>query len=422
MLSLSMTISGQGIIGLEECREAALKRSDIEGYLSVDYQFIKAKGRYLFSEKLPTAFAFGYFTTQSDVPDPNSALEFGFDFTPMSHQTYRTGLMVKQLLYDGGEVKSKISLLDVELSKRKSEIYRQQLALEEQVDELFFNSIALDREMEMVERYLSLLDEKVEELHSLFEEGKLLVTELIKGEVAREKVAIKLETTKEKVRQARAALSIITGIEIGEEQQLLLPDISLIEKVFEDPFHREVELANEGLKGVEKLAKAKVMPTLEVFGVVGVAKPGLDFFDNSPRRYGVAGFSLTVPISGWRDYNRYRASVAQQQKSLALIERSGELERDLKVDFYSREVERVTDEIRRELELAKKEGELVDRYEELFSVGEVSFSDYSTALNEKLSSDIKIELMKLQLMKIKIDRGRVVTEIDLDRVEWNETQ
>ena len=96
-LHFSKDLLGQSSFTLKQCRDYAINNSSITDMSAVVSTISDSQGELLRKLVTPSATGFAIFSYQSDTPNPNSALNAGFDFIPLSKEQYRTGIAVSRI-------------------------------------------------------------------------------------------------------------------------------------------------------------------------------------------------------------------------------------------------------------------------------------------------------------------------------------
>ena len=403
-------VNAQNVITLDRCRELAIDNHGIGHKNQVLRLEAEAKVSYLKKMVKPQVSAFIVFSYQSDVPDPNSALEFGFDFIPLAKDQYRSGFLVKQQLYDGGEFRYKRELVGLDKEVEINELYKERVLLENSVDDLFFTILLFSKSLQIIDSQIYMIEEQVGNAKALYDNGKVLITDVMQLELALDELKFQRDDIVSKDLQVRGVLSAVTGKEIGVGDSLVVPYAMTQPEQLPDPFDKRLEIENLRNASSSRLSLAMARPRAYFFGVGGYARPGLDLFDNSPNVYGVAGISLVIPVTGWRDHKNEVKVLEYKGKLLEIARSSAESKRGALVANADGEIENLERKISNDLVLLEKHIEMRRAVIGLHNLGEVSSAEVTKALSGERNAFLETERHKLELLRARIKRNRIVTE------------
>lgn len=409
-LHFSKDLLGQSSFTLKQCRDYAINNSSITDMSAVVSTISDSQGELLRKLVTPSATGFAIFSYQSDTPNPNSALNAGFDFIPLSKEQYRTGIVVKQNIYLGGEYIIKKELISNENAIANLNLEQQKIILENSSDDLFFSLLLLNESLKILESNKAILEVDLNKLKESFNQGKIFYIEVLKIEAALAELELKVEELMSDGVRLRRLLSVLTGVEVKEEDTFERPTIYELDGYENNLLYRRLMLESQKNSLSQKLSKALAMPKAYLFGVTGFARPALDFFSNNPDVYGVVGLSINIPITGWRDYKKQSKIATLHQRQLNLIHSDLERESMLKRASYQEDVKKYK-------KLIVKDSLLIDKYKSireqtqlLLNAGETGSSELVKVLSQESKVKINMEYHKIELIKASIKSSRVVNE------------
>lgn len=401
-------LRAQPALSLQQCRDSAVVVNLFaEQYENLD-AITRAKESLLRKIVTPDAALFGLFTYQSDTPDPNSALEVGFDFRPISNDQYRSGLVVKQQIFTGGEYKSRRELLSNERDIAENRIVNRRIEMENNVDELYLSIVLASRSVEILKHQFNELEIAAEKLQNFFNEGKVFKVEVIKAETALLETEQRIASIKAEEQKLRAMLSVITGIKISAADLFVIPGNELIHQKVTDPAFDEFMLLEQGLSISERISKSQAMPKAYIFGVGGYAKPALDIFLNRPDIYGIAGLSVKVPLTAWRDHKRFKSIVSLQKRELEISQNLYSIRRDYLITRNIEDVKKFEGLIERDNLLIEKYSLISEQTQKMIDAGEAGASDLLIALSQESRAKISREYNNIERIKSIIKSNRVL--------------
>jgi outer membrane protein TolC len=306
VLLISMRLSAQKTITLEQCYEAAERISPLAGEKETYGAIAGLNDENLAKGWLPSLDLNGSILYNSSVIDLGSSLGSlpipGIEnaIKPLPHDQYRITLDINQVLYDGGSVRSARRLEKAELAvnekQTESDLYR----LRSQVNNWYFNIHLLDRQKELLENYLALIEQRLRSVTSAIENGAMLKSE---GDVLRsELISLSQQLAENEIRRSSllSALSQLTGLDLNENDELVLPETSISNAEIERPEIRLLDLKKEQLTATEELISSKRMPKAFGFTTLGYGNPpGNNFFMDEFDTYYIIGAGIKWNIFDW---------------------------------------------------------------------------------------------------------------------------
>ncbi|MGE0092577.1 MAG: TolC family protein [Bacteroidales bacterium] len=413
VMALFGKANAQQVITLDKCREMALEGHGFEHRTKVLANEAEARVSYLEKMVRPQVSAFAVFSYQSDVPDPNSALEFGFDLVPLAKDQYRTGVLVKQQLYGGGEFRYKRELAGLDRLAGENDVYKSRVLLENSVDDLFFEILLLNESKKILESQYGMYCERVGQARALHDNGKVLVTQVLQLELALQKLEVQMEGLVLENDRLRGILAAVTGMDIGLEDSLVVPGHMTVQETVADPFYERFDIEKRKVELSAKVSLSGARPRAYIFGVGGYARPGLDLFDNNPNVYGVAGLSLVIPISAWRDHRQFKRVLDYKMELLESARNSAQIERNASLAGVQGEIVALERKIENDKRLVEKCRNIRVVVTKLHNLGEVAAADVTEALTGEANAMVEMERHSLELLRARIRKNRLVTSFNI---------
>lgn len=410
-LLLSLTFfpaSAQDDFTLEGCRTMARSVFSAEMQREQISQSAASRQQLLKKMVTPDVSAFAYGAYLSEVPDPAAALEYAFDVSPAPHERLKAGLFLSQRIYDGGEyrLKKEEIRLDRDLEEQKAE--ESLLQIDNLVDEVFFGIVLVDKGLEALETQREIVSLALNDTRLLAGEGKLLKKELLHAEMVLIDLESHIGELKAEGQKYRRILSELTGEEIGADDRLVDPVCDEKGEEFVDPAFLQLDLQEKKNELTRNLSRTAALPRVRFFGTVGYGKPGLNFFENRFDWFGGVGLLVQVPITAWRDHAREGKILQVESDRLRIYRNNLEKKRDIIKAAHSGEIYRYETLENQQAIALEKKGQIRQQMEILLREGEVSLSDYLTALGEETSAKLKLQLYAIHKTKETIKRNRML--------------
>ena len=410
MLLTLHPLMGQRQLSLDECRAAAAAHYALDEQMKLVES--AAAARQMIWRKLITPEAGGFATAsyQSDVPRLSSTDDFGIDYAPLGRDQYRTGIYARQVLFDGGEYRSRNALEDTERKINESMVERRQRILENAVDELFLSTILLNKGLLIIQAREEILQTRLRQLEALFSEGKVYRVELLEMEAALSGVWAQQEALLADKERFRHMLSSLTGLPIAPEDSLLLPDMQLTSNRKEDPIFRQLKLNKQKIHQTRQLSRASAMPRLDAAVLAGYARPGLNFLSNDFDTYWIVGMTLKVPITGWRDHQRTIRTLTVEESQLSIHHDNLRKQEALLLAELDGEVDKYSRLILQDAALIEKHTLIRMEYEAMLTEGVASASDLLQALSAESQVRLSKARHEIELVRASLKRNHAIIE------------
>jgi outer membrane protein TolC len=306
VLLISMRLSAQKTITLEQCYEAAATTSALAGEKEAYGAIAGLNDENLAKGWLPSLDLNGSILYNSSVIDLGSSLGSlpvpGIEnaIKPLPHDQYRITLDINQVLYDGGSVRSARRLEKAELAVNEKQTETDLYRLRNQVNSWYFNILLLDRQKELLENYRELVEKRLRSVTSAIENGVMLKSE---GDVLRsEHISLSQQLAENEIRRNSLlnALSQLTGLELNRNDELVMPETNISNAEIERPEIRLLDLKKEQLTASEAMISSKRMPKAFGFTTLGYGNPpGNNFFMDEFDTYYIIGAGIKWNIFDW---------------------------------------------------------------------------------------------------------------------------
>ncbi len=367
---ISPVIKAQNSISLNDLYEKisvdypSAKKQEIEAKIATLNEQIAGANLY------PELIISGRASYQSEVTE----FQAGAISPPaISKDQYNISLGLNQVLFDGGRTRS-LS----ELAKISGEISQANLEVEiwnvrRQLDEVYFNTILLQKQLETTNVLLKDLNEQLELVRSRVKNGVLLPG----NEYVMQAEILKIKQRKIQINEAIKAgyqvINYITGIEISEQTTLELPEEEgLVNLEIEEIQRPELMMfdAQKKMLGVQdKINSAQKLPQISAFANTAYGRPGYNVFDDDLHVYWMIGLKANWSFKSFRNSDKKSSIVELEQQNVSASE-----------DAFSRQVQS---------SLAKVRGQISAIEEQIVLDNQV------VELRRKVAEEKKNELKKI---------------------------
>jgi len=346
-------------------------------------------------EKFPVLFLGGVLSGQSDA-------------TPRTDRDkYQLNLNIDINLYDGGaaNIKKKIAQNSAEIERLNIKIGLYNLR--EKINKLYFEILFATEQIKILNANLSNLKSKLSTIESGVKNGVRLKSDalIIRSEIT--STDSNITDYKSLIKTNIGLLAVLTGIDISESDELLLPEITL-ETINENSQitryeYRLFTATADKTRILDEYELAKNKPILSAFSQIGYGKPALNMFDNVFESYAIAGFRLNWKIYDWQSAkNNILANELHRQ---TINNERAEFDKTLiqsKIKLLN-EIDNFKNQILKDNELIQLRESILESINSQFNNGVLTATEYITNSNALLKARLLLKLHQIQELYYKIE-------------------
>lgn len=339
---------------------------------------------------------------QSDVTQVDISVP-GVTIPEPAKDQYKMYLDARQNIWDGGLVKAGEILEKAQYQTNQQGVEVELYKIQEQVNNLFFNSFILQENLNILKRKQETLESKKLRMESGVRNGRMLQSNLdqILAELIRvRQQQIELQSDRETM---LAALAILTGRQTNDLQNLVIEasDVDLGAPL-ERPELNYFEKQDETLAASSVLIKKKRNPQVYGFGQAGYGRPGLNMMKDDFNTYYLVGVGMNWKVFDWKSSQREREVVELQKQMVGT--RQQEFERNVQValDQEYRKIVQLKKILESDRELIALQEQITKSSSSKLENGAITTSDYIQDLNAEMTARITFETHKVQLEAAKI--------------------
>lgn len=394
---------------LETCRQAARKSGRI------DQLYENAEDARVPSEALAKspylmrAFGYGHISYQSDTPNPASLTDFPFALHPVSQFQYHAGFALSLPIYSGGRKKIAAQLDEVERDLDKLSIDRQALELDQAVDNLYLGVLLGKTGVDILKSQLEAVKIKLKDVQEAFRAGKVYRNAVLEVEAKITALEARLAGNEAELDGAAQALSLLTGLEINRETELVMPEAA--GDAVADPGLEGLDLQLRKIQLQRDFSRASALPSLKAVGTVGYGQWALNFFDNNPAFYGIAGLTLQIPISDWREVHNRGKMLDNAEETLNIRREEAEKQKTAALQQYDAQIAKYEALLKGSEQTVAKYESLCEELDRLTGQGSVPASDYLSALEQLSSARLDSEMNRILILQLRLRRDSFVSAL-----------
>ncbi len=409
LCSVTPNLFSQKIITLKECYDKAMSVNALSGEKDAYSTISVLKDENLSKGWLPTLDANASANYVSDVVDFSKAMAaipgVSSILTPMPHDQYKLTLDINQVIYDGGAIKSSRMLERTELGINEKQTETDLYKLRGQINNYYFNVMLLNRQKELLQNYLKLIQKRIASMQSAIENGVILKSDA--DVLTSEKIKLEQQIAENELRKTALLkiLTDLTGSDIDTLTEFVLPEQpgELTGELLR-PELQLYDLHKEQLNAGIQLAQSKRMPKAFGFATLGYGNPpGQDFFTDSFDTYYIVGGGIKWNIFDWNRVKNEKKVIALQQGILE--NRKKDLEDNLtrQLESKSAEISSLKTLIETDTELISLRKRITASAESQYENGTITATEYLNEMNSEHQAEINYEIHKINLAMARIE-------------------
>jgi outer membrane protein TolC len=389
----------------------AAKASALSGEKNAYSDIWQLKDKNLAKGWLPSLDAGGNFIYNSSVLDMTSVLGslpipgIASLISPLPHEQYKITVDINQVIYDGGAIKSEREIEKAGMNVSEKETETDLYKLRSLVNGYYFNLLLIDRQKEILNNYLSLLNKRIKTMESALANGVIIKSDI--DIMSAEKIKIDQQIRENEIMKASllTQISDLTGNKIDEASQFILPSLSgEISDELLRPELQLFDLRKEQLAAGLKAIDSKRMPKVFGFATLGYGNPpGNNFFKDAFEPYYILGAGIKWNIYDWNKAKNEKVVITRQQQ--ILDKRKTDLSDNLKRLLLSKkaEIENLNSLVESDSSLITVRKRITASSESQYNNGTITATEYLSELNDEQQSEINYEIHKIKLSMAEVE-------------------
>ena len=345
-------------------------------------------------------------TYQSDVVefDMENSLPFPVDFPAPPQDQYKATLDVNQKIYDGGVIQSSKKLEKVLGKTRNKSVDVAIHQVKQQVSQVFFGVLLLQKQQSIVENTFQELMEKKKTIQAGVKRGLLLPSDLKSIQAELLKLEQKRDELSGKIDAYIQMLNELTRLGINSKHKLALPDIELTDSLsLKRPEHELFWLQKEQIEMNKSLVKSQKSPKVFAFGQVGYGRPGLNMLADEFDTYYMMGVKFKWNIWDWKQNNRKRQILDVKKNTLDVERKTFNKKLKINLETILADIENYKKAIERDERIISLRKEINQSAKSKLENGTITSSEYISELNQLKNAQIQHEKHRVKLQKAKVN-------------------
>ena len=395
----------QETVTLNGCYEKALSNHSMSSDKKVYEDIWQKKDMNLESAWLPTIDVNANFVYNSEVIDMSSAFAsipipgFADNIKAMPNEQYKVTMDINQVIYDGGAIKGSRQLekatLAINEQQTETEIYK----IKSQVNICYFNILLLRKQGELLNNYLSEINNRLRMLTSAVNNGVTLKTDI--DVFMSEKIKLEQQVSENRIKtnSLLSILSEITGVAFTSDDVFIIPSVmtSLPDEITR-PELKVFDLTKDQLGAGEAILQSRRLPKASGFATLGYGNPpGNNFFKNSFSPYYVIGAGLKWNIYDWNRVKNEKQVITLQEELVDSKKKDLSLTLQRQLESKKAEIEALNSQIGSDPELIALRKKITLSSLSQYENGTITATEYLTQVNNEKQVIINAEMHQISL-------------------------
>jgi len=411
ILVAPLPVFSQKVMTLKECYEKAYAVAPVSAEKEAYINIWQIRDKNLSRGWLPTLDASGSFIYNSSVVDMTDVLGslpvpgIADLIKPLPHEQYRITVDINQVIYDGGAIKGARVLEKADLNINEKQTETDLYKLRGQINSYYFNLLLLDRQRELLQNYLELVDKRLSSMNSALASGVILKSDI--DVLTSEKIKLLQQISENEIRKTALLkiLSGLTGSDIEASTEFILPSHGKeMTSVLSRPELQIFDLRKEQLAASLQLVQSKRMPKAFGFATLGYGNPpGSNFFKDEFAPYYILGAGFKWNIFDWNKVKNEKQIISLQQG--IIDSRKSDLSDNLLrlLDAKNAEISSLESLIESDSGLITIRKRITAAAESQYENGTITATEYMNEMNSERQALINYEIHKINLAMARIE-------------------
>ncbi len=393
-----MAQSSPGTLTLEACYDILYSENPVVHKIQTSRQIAELNERIAETGWYPEIEVNARASYQSDVVElPFEAP--GFDIPAFSKDHYNLSLNITQPVFDGGRTSASKQLEKKSGSLTVASLESDLLSIKEQVDQVYFGILILQKQIEINKLVISDLDEQLKIVQSQVENGVMLP-----GNEA----SLRAEILNREQEQTKIEYNLIAAYEVLSEllDRQITPNRNLQLPVKEEwsredffQIRPELELidAREDIIDAQiELANSNKLPTVSLFAKPSYGRPGFNLFEDDLQFNWIVGLQARWSFKSARNASIKTDLLSLEQKKLEEDRTLFNRKQNAALTRLKREVQAIEEQIERDKEILKLRKQVTEEKRNQVDQGASVVTEYISELNAQSRAELQLELHKIQ--------------------------
>jgi len=385
-------------VSLQECLDQAVMENPVYAQRQLNAANADLQLSNQRSEVLPQLTLNGKATWQNKVLELPISLP-GVNIPSISKDQYQLSLGLSQAIYRGGILKEQERINENALVIANMQTNTELYSVKSQAKTLFFQLLLTGKQKEIVASYYQTLQQKLNEVQSLVDEGVALSSayDALKLEMLNSKQELfSIEATR---RALLKNMNELTQLNLDENTVFVLPKVLELPMRKQDRFeYHLLSLQQEQLENSKKLMSAQNRPMLFAFANAGYGRPSYNMLSNSFDQMYLLGINLKWDLWNWNKTKKEKEIADINKQQIEIKKQSFELNIQLGLNQLMAEIEKQKEQLNQDPELIALHENVVKTTEAQFKNGTITSIAYVLELQKLKQAKLNYELHHIILV------------------------
>lgn len=396
---------------LGDCYAKAETASALAGEKDSYRSIWELKDKNLSRAWLPSLDASGNIVYNSEVVDISNSLGslpipgIADAIKPLPHEQYKVNVDINQVIYDGGAIKSARAIEKADLLINEKQAETDLYKLRSQINTYYFSLLLLDRQEELLNNYLAIVNKRITSMQSGVENGVILRTDI--DVMTTEKIKLEQQITENHIRRESLLklLSGLTATEIDPSSELIMPAFETdTTDVISRPELEIFDLRKDQLDASLQVINSRRKPKAFGFATLGYGNPpGNNFFRDEFAPYYILGAGVKWNIFDWNKAKTEKQIIGLQH--VIIENRQTDLTDNLTrmLEAKKAEISSLNALLETDLELISLRKRITVSAESQYENGTITATDLLNEINAEKQVLINHEIHRINLAMAQAD-------------------
>lgn len=335
-------------------------------------------------------------------PGEGVMLPFEIDLPLYSVKTY---LEAQYLIIDGNITNVQKTIKEIELQAKLQKIEVDRFALRDRINVLATGIVVLREQAELFDISLDNLDSRRQKVEAAVEYGTALESELKRIDVRKIELEAQRENILYRIKGLVATLSDLIGKDLSDEVRLIFPEMGnpLLIPGIDRPEMEFFSLQKNAIMARSELIDVQLAPKLSAFAQAGVGYPNpVNFLQDEVAPYGIAGLQFQWQITDWNKSKLDKEILQLEAAKVQNVEDTFDFNLRSREAQYRSDIERISDLIARERQIAGLQKEILDQLAVQLDEGVITSAEYIDQVNEELRARQQLIVHQVELLNTQL--------------------
>jgi outer membrane protein TolC len=308
------------------------------------------------------------------------------------------------VIYDGGAMKSAKAMDKADLMVNQKQTEADLYKLRNQVNTYFFSILLLDRQRELLNSYLKLIEQRISSIKSAVDNGTLLRSDI--DVLAAERIRISQQLAENKLHKASLIkiLSDVTGTQVNDSTTLMIAEQKTAGSDLSRPELQLFDLRKDQLEAGIMAIRSRRMPTAFGFATLGYGNPpGNDFFNDKFDTYYVVGGGIKWNIFDWNKAKNDKQVISFQQDIIDKRKNDFEDNLNRQLEAKDAEIKSLEASMVSDSDLIELRKRITLTAESQYRNSVITATEFLNEMNSEQQAMINYEIHKINLALAKVE-------------------